>query len=166
MAKGWARSTNRVARAPSPRRPGRPGPLNAGAVPGRCVGRKSKPVEMANGVVKRRKGRQDATRRLRGSTRGDQFDLSSKDAMERFCGGQVMPGIHIRHDLARGRECSIRCQICYATGTAGRYGHGGNMKTVPRAKHVCTNLTCGGLSFCSMKCDMLWHVHPNTLNQA
>ena len=74
----------------------------------------------------------------------------------RFSGQKTIPGLHIRYDLPKGRLCNIRCQVCRATGTSGS-------KKPPRAKFVCRNPVCGGISFCSMRCDSIWHVHPDVL---
>ena len=135
--------------------PGRPA---VSAIPMRSIGRKSKATASTGGQPKRRAGRNDSLKRL--TTSGGAFDLSS---LVRFRGQRQMPGVHVRFDLPRGRNCNIRCQVCKRLGTTGKYGPTGDHKRPPRARFTCKHPDCGGLSFCSSYCDNVWHVHPDEL---
>lgn len=142
----------------SARRRSTPGRPAVSAMPMRSLGRKSKAMTTTGGQRKRRAGRNDSLKRL--TTSGGAFDLSS---LVRFRGQRHMPGVHVRFDLPRGRECNVRCQVCQRLGSPGKYGLNGDLQRPPRAKFTCKNPDCGGLAFCSAHCDNIWHVHPDEL---
>lgn len=90
--------------------------------------------------------------------KGKKFSLTSDKALERFQGGNTIPGIHRLKTLKGGRS---RCQVCRAMGERGSYGPN---KTVepPRAKLTCMHLSCGGISLCSVECSNVWHYREDT----
>ena len=85
--------------------------------------------------------------------KGKQFSLSSEKVLERFKGGDAIPGIHRLKTLKGGRS---RCQVCRATGERGAYGPN-KTREPPRAKLTCHNVLCGGISLCSVECSNVWH---------
>ena len=81
--------------------------------------------------------------------KGKQFSLSSEKGLERFKGGDSIPGVHRLKTLKGGRS---RCQVCRVTGERGAYGPN-KTREPPRAKLTCHNVLCGGISLCSVECS-------------
>ena len=86
------------------------------------------------------------------------FSLTSQKSLERFKGGDAIPGIHRLKTLKGGRS---RCQVCRATGERGAYGPN-KTREPPRAKLTCHNVLCGGISLCSVECSNVWHYRVAT----
>ena len=105
-----------------------------------------------------------STKRL-SAGRKKRYDIDGDKSMERFAGGQCIPGMHVLMPVPKGK--SFKCQVCRATGELRRgvmmYGADKKLRQPPRAKFTCTNKSCGGLSMCGAQCYNKWHFHPDLL---
>ena len=93
----------------------------------------------------------------------NKFRIDSDKSMQRFQGGQCIPGMHPLFDVPAGR--AFRCAVCRVVGTPGHHGVKKNLRQPPRAKFTCQNEICGGIAMCSAECYNIWHFHSDVLNK-
>lgn len=151
------------------RGPGRPVTVSRPTIPNRATTkRKVDMVTVVCGTNREDRKRVRAVPRLvpklkLHAGRGKKYDIYGDKAMQRFQGGQCIPGLHPLKSIPV--TCSFKCQVCRALGEQGKYGPKKNLKQPPRAKFTCVSNLCGGISLCGAECYNAWHIHPDSLSE-